>query len=198
MLVCIPLGWVTLTPPLIEKIKWAINAGYRIEFTISNRVDLNRSICISIAKRYKEDLIMMDADVTIENTPDELEEILEDDKNADVVIGITVSLLGLLVNPPPPPNVPKYEINYGSLSFIYLPYKTIEKLKPISQYRWSETWKEDMYMTYTPEVSEDVEFLTRLKKEGFKIIADKRIKVRHWKTVPFAYQEVHFEVQTKS
>ena len=198
MILCIPLGWITYTPPLIDKVKWAIKAGYRLEFAISNRVDLNRSTCISIAKREKDDLIMMDADVTIDNTPGELEEILKDDRDADAVIGITVSMLGVLVHPPPPPNVTKFEVDYGSLSFIYIPYKTLEKLKPVSQYKWNEAWKEDMYMTYTPEVSEDVEFLTRLKKEGFKIIADKRIKLRHWKLLPMVYQEVHFEVQTKS
>ena len=197
-MLCIPLPWLTYTEPLIAKVKWAISAGYNIEFTVSNRVDLNRSICISKAKRSKEDLIMMDADVTVENTPDELEEVLDDDRDADIVVGVAVSQLGILTHPLPPPKVAKYEIDYASLSFVYIPYKTIEKLRPISQYKWNETWKEDMYMTYTPEVSEDVEFLTRLKKEGFKIIADKRIKVRHWKLLPFAYQEVHFEVQTKS
>ncbi|AZI75824.1 putative glycosyltransferase [Sulfolobales Beppu filamentous virus 2] len=194
MLLCVPLGWITYSEPLVAKIKWAESAGYRIEFHISNRVDLNRSMCINLAKRLKEDLIMMDADVTIENTPNELEEILENDKDADAVIGIAVSKIGILVHPPPPPDVEKFEIDYGSLSFIYLPYKTLEKLKPISTYGMFG----EMYMTYTPEYSEDVEFIKRLKKEGLKVIADKRIKVLHWKMLPLSYQEIHFEVHANS
>ena len=194
MIVCIPLGWITYSEPLINMIKWTLSAGYRLEFAISNRVDLNRSQCIMKAKAIKDDLIMVDADVTIMNTPKELEEILKDDRDADIVIGIAVSRLGVLVNPPPPPNVEKFEVNYGSLSFVYIPYKTLEKLKPIANYGSLG----EMYMTYTPTQSEDVEFITRLKKEGFKIIADKRIKILHWKVLPLAFQELHFEVQTKS
>lgn len=195
MLVCIPSGWLAYVPPLIKTIKWVNGAGYRLEIVYSNRVDLNRSTCISIAKEGGEDLIMVDTDVTVENTPDELEQVLGDDKDADVVIGVVVSPLGVLTNPLPPPKVPKFEVDYGSLAFTYIPYRTIAKLEPVGVQEWNEKMKQEMYMTYTATTSEDVEFLTRLKKKGFKVIADKRIRLRHWKMVPLAYQEVHFEVQ---
>ncbi|AXQ00133.1 putative glycosyltransferase [Sulfolobus filamentous virus 1] len=194
MLVCIPVGWVTYTEPLLNTVKWANEGKFKFDFAISNRVDLNRSVCISKAKLLKEDLIMIDSDINVLNPPLQLKEILkEDEREADIVLGIAVSHLGVLIDPLPPKDKDLYEINWGSLSFVYIPFKTLRKLKHIAKYPQNI----NMYMTYKPYTSEDVEFIRRLKKKGFKVMADKRIALNHFKLVPLRYMSLEFEVQTK-
>ena len=192
MILCVPVGWVTYSEPLVRNVEYAKRAGFDFKAQISNRVDLNRSHCIEYAKIKKDDLIMVDGDVTILTEPERLKEILkEDEKVADVVVGIIVSGLGVLVRPLPPKDKDVFEVDWASLGFVYLPYRTIRYLKPISIYGENTP----LYMSYTPKMSEDVEFVTRLKKKGKRIVADKRIKLAHWKNVPVIYTDVSVKIE---
>ena len=192
MIVCIPLGWITYSYPITTNVNYAKLLGADIDFQISNRVDLNRSMCINRAKQKEDDLLMLDADVIIGNTPTELKKILRTYKR-EVVVGITMNDNGILVKPPPPPDKEKYEVEWASLSFVYIPRRVLQKLKPIDYYGGITP----MYMTFTSHTSEDVDFITRLRKMKIHVIADKRIHILHFKMMPLQYQEIHFEVNTK-
>ena len=193
MILCMPLGWLTYSKPLVQNVEYAKEAGFEFKAYISNRVDLNRSMCIEYAKIKKDDLIMVDGDVVILNRPDELKRILEEDKKiAHAVIGIVVSGLGVLVRPLPPKDADVFDVDWGSLSFVYLPYRTVKSLKPVSYYGKDVP----LYMSYTPTMSEDVEFITRLKKKGKRVIADKRIRLAHYKMVPLTFAELNVKIET--
>lgn len=192
MIFCVPLGWVTYSDPLVRNIEYAKEAGFEFKAYISNRVDLNRSHCIEYAKIKKDDLIMVDADVTILNRPDELKRILqEDEKVAHAVVGIVVSRLGVLVKPLPPKDRDVFDVDWASLSFVYLPYRTVRSLRPVSLYGENTP----LYMSYTPTMSEDVQFIKTLKKKGKRIVADKRIRLAHHKLVPITFAELSVKIE---
>ena len=192
MIVCIPLGWITYSYPLMLNVNYAYLLNAKLDMPISNRVDLNRSRCIEKARKENDDLIILDTDAVIGNTPTELKKILREYKR-EVVVGITMNDNGILVKPPPPPDKEKFEVEWASLSFVYLPKRVLQKLKPIDYYGGITP----MYMTYTSRTSEDVDFITRLRKMKIRVIADKRVHVLHFKLLPLQYQEIHFEVNTK-
>ena len=194
MILCIPTGHYVSAYPLNTIMEWGQKAKAYLHMEISNRVDMNRSLCITLAKQRHEDLLMVDSDVHIVTDPLLVTEYLKQDtKVADVVVGLLVSELGLLVRPPPPPDdsVYLYDVDWSSLGFTYIPKKTLRRLRPISKYGFGI----DMYMTYTKRESEDVYFTKRLKKKGFKVMADRRIRLQHVKKTELRLNTVHFEVE---
>ncbi|AXQ00096.1 hypothetical protein SFV1gp14 [Sulfolobus filamentous virus 1] len=182
--VCVPCGWLAKSEPLFRIFSFVqstVKHQVYFHMAISNRVDLNRSTCVKVALDRNEDLIMIDSDVMPLQPFDDVVNVLkEDKKGADVVLGIIASNMGILIRPFPKDSYVT-EVEWGSLGFIYLPLKTLRKLKVIDWYKYSESVQYPMYFTYTPNMSEDVDFIIRMKKSGFKVIADKRIRLAHQK-----------------
>ena len=184
--VCVPSGWLVKADPLFRIFQFvnsAVKHDVYFYMAISNRVDLNRSTCVDVAKSRNEALIMVDSDVIPLQPFDEVMDYLkEDEGDADVVVGVIASSLGVLVNPYVP-GAEKFPVEYGSLGFVYLPRKTLKKLPLLGWYKYSESLQYPLYFRYTLESSEDSDFIIRVRGQGMKVIADTRVRLVHVKDV---------------
>lgn len=178
--VCVPSGWLVKADPLFRIFNFVNGRAY-FYMAISNRVDLNRSICVKVALDRNESLLMIDSDVVPTQSFDEVYKILrEDEKEADMILGVIASRLGILVNNFVKDS-DKFYVDYGSLGFIYIPLRTLKKLPILSWYKIRDDAQFPMYFQYTQTLSDDGDFLLRMKMKGMKIMADKRIKLVHVK-----------------
>ena len=190
--VCVPAGWLVKSDPISRIFSFVQSAvKHRVYFhmAVSNRVDLNRSICVKTALDRDEHLIMIDSDVVPLQPFDEVAQYLrEDEKGADVVIGIIASSLGVLVRPFVKESV-KFYPEFASMGFVYIPLKTLRRLEIVDWYRIRPDAQFPMYFRYTSNMSEDGEFFDRITKKGWKVLADKRIKLVHVKDANIAVND---------
>lgn len=167
----------------------------------SNRVDLNRSRIIQIAKDQQANLIFMDNDCLPNTTlPQIIEMLKEDFEKYDIVIAPVLSQnRNLLVNPAIKHNGKVQEIDEGSFTFAGVSYDIIKNLKPIGYYGVEDGSSFPLYTQYTNQTSEDYFFCRKMKKLGYKVAADPRIMVDHYKAIRMRYvwQDVAAELQAQ-
>ncbi|AZI75788.1 hypothetical protein SBFV2_gp21 [Sulfolobales Beppu filamentous virus 2] len=182
--VCVPSGWLIKADPIFRIFSFVQSAvKHRVYFymAVSNRVDLNRSICVKTALDRSENLIMIDSDVVPLQPFDEVAQILrEDEKDADIVIGVIATRLGILARPFVKEG-DRFYPEFASMGFVYMPLRTLKKLEIVDWYRIRPDAQFPMYFRYTSNMSEDGEFFERMRKKGMKVLADKRIKLVHVK-----------------
>ena len=188
VMVCVPSGWLVKADPVYRIFSFVSSSlHHKVSFrmSISNRVDLNRSLCVKYALESNEPLIMLDSDV-VPLTPfdDVIRMVREDLRHADIVIGVVASSLGVLTIPKPTPGVDVYPVESGSLSFVYVPLRVLRSLPVLSWYGGVP-----MYFLYSPTTSEDGDFLLRCKSMGYRVLADRRIRLAHVKDTYLSVDE---------
>ena len=183
--VCVPAGWLVKSDPvfrIFSFVQSAVKHSVYFHMAISNRVDLNRSLCVKTALDRSENLIMVDSDVVPLQPFDEVVQYMkEDEKKADVVVGVIASSLGVLVRPFVK-GEEKFYVESASMGFVYIPLKRLRELEIVDWYKVRPDVQFPMYFRYTSNMSEDGEFFERVTKKGWKVMADTRVKLVHVKS----------------
>ena len=194
-LVGIPAGHIGYTAFYAHFFRWISGNPVNPMIAESNRVDVNRSQIIEIAKQQKLNIIFLDSDALPQTSYQELVKLLDEDfKTYDIVVAPVRGMNGQILIKPKNNNhqmpihqkdfVP-FEVEAGSFTLAGISYRLIEKLKPLSQYGLVDNRVVPLYVTYTPQTSEEYAFCKRaIKNYGSKIACDPRIKVYHFKPVP--------------
>ncbi len=188
--ICIPSGHLTMAESAYSQALWMIqNEVNQFRFFISNRVDANRSLCLHNQRMLNLDMIMLDSDVIPSQPLDIILNYIEEDRKLGchiIVAPLWSPTQRWIIDPPPKDDKP-YEVNGGSLGFVYIPADIANAITPVSFYGFFGS-KEGtpLYFRYTETSSEDSDFIMRMKYQGFKVCADPRIRVTHHKYIPLS------------
>ena len=157
---------------------------HNIFVTISNRVDLNRSVLIERAKIEGCDvLLMMDSDIFPQTNFHEVLKMYDEDKKmyqCDVVIG-ELHQIGWNLNPMYS-EITKLDssrsyVYGGSAGFVLIDRKVLQNLKPIDYFDEMTP----LYAVNGVNATEDYVMFTNMRKQGFRVCVDKRFKLKHKK-----------------
>lgn len=188
-LVGIPSGRLSYSFFWNYLIQWISQYPTMISIMESNRVDLNRSRIIQMAKDNHANVIFIDNDCLPVTSLKEITEILtEDFKKYDIVIAPSLSQdRQLMTNPVIKHNGKLQEIDEGSFTFAGISYDLIKNLKPLAQYGTVDGSTFPLYTAYTHQTSEDYQFCRKAKKMGYKVAAEPKIVIDHYKAVRLRY-----------
>ena len=162
-------------------------------------VDVARSRIIEEAKRWGAGLlIMVDTDCAIRISPHSTLSILSQawSRGFGMLVSPTVSSQGKIMVMAPkhqtpfgkPSDIPldgAFEIAWGALGFAAIRGEAIEKLKPIGESKYLNADPSPLYCRY--EVGgdgEDKSLCENLASTGYKVGADVRLYVDHYKYMP--------------
>ncbi len=186
--VCVPSGHFTMAESAYSQALWLIqNEVDQFRFFISNRVDANRSMCLHHQRALGLDMIMLDSDVIPNITLEMIQKYIDEDRKmgCHIIVAPLWSPAGRWIIDPPPTSDKPYEINGGSLGFVYIPIEVANAATPVSFYTFfGVNAGTPLYFRYTEFNSEDSDFIMRMKYQGFKVCADPRIRVSHHKYMP--------------
>lgn len=195
LFICVPSGHLGMSAfwAFIEQWK----GDLPLSSHISNRVDLNRSNCIleQIKRGISNiqngnpagsDMLMIDSDVLPQQPLSEVMQYIKEslDAGCDVVIGPLYSPANKwIISPDPVPGT--FDVNWASLGFIYIPFKTAVRLTPVSGYgSFNAGGNTPMYFRYTEIASEDTDFINRIKLQGMRVCGNGKIRLAHYKLMP--------------
>lgn len=197
LIIGVPAGKLTQSEFWANLYTWLLTTKIQASFVprISNRVDLNRSGIIQTAKEQNNaDVIMIDSDVVMKMSIDEVYKLVQQDfkKGFDIVLGASIGVSGKPIVPYKETDV--YEVQAGSMTFVAISGKLIAKLEPISTYTTVGNDQSPMYFAYSTQTSEDVYFCLRSAMlYNAKTCVDKRIKFDHIQPVHLSmdnYEEI--------
>ncbi|MEM0142325.1 MAG: hypothetical protein QXL94_00020 [Candidatus Parvarchaeum sp.] len=186
----IPLGRFSFSIFWQTFLGWAVGTPNVVVVPMeSNRVDLNRSRIIQVARDRKANIIFMDFDcLPVTPLPDIITKMKEDFITYDIVIVPALSQdRVLMTNPQIKHNGKVQQIDEGSFTFAGVSYNLIANLPVLSYYGTVDGNSFPLYTTYTNQTSEDYHFCRKAKKLGYKVCADPRIMIDHWKPVRLRY-----------
>jgi hypothetical protein len=191
----IPAGHLSYTAFFSHFFRWISGNTVSPMIAESNRVDVNRSQIIQLAKEKHLNVIFMDSDALPQTTYPELERyLLEDFEKYDIVVAPVRGMNGQLLIRPKSADfkypqhkdeLKPFEIEAGSFTLAGISYNLLEKLTPLSQYGLVDNRFVPLYVAYTTQTSEEYAFCKKaIKTYHSKIACDPRIKVSHFKPIP--------------
>ncbi len=191
----VPAGHIGYTVFYNNFLRWISGQPVRPMIAESNRVDVNRSQIIEVAKREKKHIIFLDSDALPQLSLVDMIKLIEEDfKKCDIVVapvrGVNGQILikplkGGFQFPQKASEFVPFEVEAGSFTFAAVSYKLIEKLKPLSQYGLVDNTFVPLYVAYTTQTSEEYAFCKKARKDyGAKIYCDPRMRVSHFKAIP--------------
>ncbi len=194
-LVGIPTGHIGYASFYSHFMNWISGQQVFPMIAESNRVDVNRSQIIQVAKERKLNVIFLDSDALPLTPYKEMTKyLLEDFEQFDIVVAPVRGINGQILIQPKDPNFQypmhkseqlPFEINAGSFTMAGISYNLIEKLTPLSQYGLVDNRFVPLYVSYTTQTSEEYAFCHRAqKKYNSKVACDPRIRVSHLKAIP--------------
>lgn len=191
----IPSGHLGYVAFFNNFMRWVSGNAVTPVIAESNRVDVNRSQIIDVAKREKKNIIFIDADAFVNTSlPDVVKLAEEDFKLGDIIVAPVRGVNGNLlirpmkkdfVYPQKQADFLPFEVLSGSFTFAMVSYKLIEKLKPLSYYPLVDNTRVPLYVAYTTQTSEEYAFCNKARKDfKSKIYCDPRLRVYHYKSIP--------------